>query len=122
MQAVTAIKTLTSCADFHPSLIASMCQAAAQAQDPLVLKEALSAATSLIIQPDAAVSSMAAGQEAQLLLRYVQAIDACLEAAPASSLLHTELVEAVKFITKRNKLLGKEAFEFRELNQVRPHF
>lgn len=119
MQAVAAIKTLTTCPDFHPSLIASMCQVAAEAQDPVVLKEALNAATSLLIQPDAAASSMEAGQEAKLLLRLVQAICACLQAAPARSSLHAELVEAVKLVAKRSKLLGKEAFHGGDVKQVR---
>ena len=129
LQAVATISSLASaCADFHPSLIAAMCQAAAKAQHPAVQKEALGTAVQLLVKAEAPNTTLPAGQEAALLLAHVQAIDACLKAGPAaaeaaaaagspavasgggSGALYSELVAAVKLATRRLKLLGWERF------------
>jgi hypothetical protein len=127
LQAVANIRSLASaCADFHPSLIPAMCQAAAKAQHPAVQKEALGTAVQLLVKPDAPSTTLPAGQEAALLLGYVQAIAACLKAAPpaaqaaaglpavapggGSGALYSELVAAIKLATRRLKLLGWEKF------------
>ncbi len=119
-QAVAAIRRLASgCADFHPSLLPSICQAASKAQHPAVGKEAYAAAVQALIKPEAAGSKLPAGQEALLLRLYVQAIASCLDAAnagPAASsdggsrALYSELIAALKLVAKRIKLLGWAKF------------
>lgn len=118
LQAVAVVRHLTACSDFHDSLLPLVCQAAAKAAHPAVSKEALSAAVQALVKPGATGSVLPAGQEAALLLGYVQSIGTCLDAAEdadaggagGSGALYAELVAAVKLVVNRLRLLGWDKF------------
>lgn len=98
------------CDDFHPSLIPALCAAAAQAGHPAVSKQACSVAVAALISKPDPAGGLPPQQEAALMLAHVQAIAACLEAAPAggssSEALLGELISAVNLVAKRLKLAG----------------
>lgn len=113
------MRRLTACGDFHHSLLPAAHQAAASAVHPAVGKEVLAAAVQALITPDATTSMLPAGHEAPLLLAFLQAIAACLEAAggdaaptagSSAAALYAELTAAVKLVGKRLRLLGCDAF------------